>query len=109
MMKKTCLMPSDDRLVTPPAGSNCGLFAAATSRVPAETWAGSGDGILRSSPSYCLELNDPLPFAVLPKPFRLSTRKEPSGSIAMAVGNHPVGTAPSTFHVLPFGFRIATA
>src|SRR5215471_17790898 len=97
-MRKTCRIPSDCRLETPPAGSNLGLFAAFTSRVPAANCAGVGAGMVSNEPWYWRELNVPFLSAVLPIPLRLSTRSEPSGATATAVGNHAVGIAPSTFH-----------
>src|SRR5436190_18396860 len=42
-------------------------------------------------------------------PLILRTRSAPSRSMAMALGNHPVGIAPSAFQFLPAGFRTATA
>src|SRR5580765_4482960 len=98
-MKKTCWIPSDGRFDTPPAASNLGLLAAFTSRVPAATCAGAGAGIFSSIPSYSFELKAPLWFDVLPTPLMLTTRREPSGSIAIADGNQAVGTAPITAHL----------
>src|SRR5689334_21699464 len=100
-MRKTCLIPSDARFATPPAGSSFGIFAAFTSRVPAETCAGDGDGMRSSVPWYWRELKLPFLSAVLPVPFRFSTRSEPSEATATALGNHAVGIAPATFHSLP--------
>src|ERR1039458_4667015 len=50
-MRNTCWMPSEVRLAIPPAGSNFGLLAARTSRLPAASCAGVGAGIRSSDPS----------------------------------------------------------
>src|SRR5437870_3047696 len=100
MMKKTCSMPREVRLETPPFVSYLGLFAAATSRVPAAIWTGKGAVILKIEPSCCRELKAPFPFDVLPTPLMLRTRREPSDATARPEGNQPAGRAPSTFHFL---------
>src|SRR5690242_3613751 len=100
MMKNTCWMPSEVRFEMPPELSYLGLLAAATSRVPAAICAGSGAGIRRSEPSNWSELKLPFPLEVLPTPLMLRTRREPSEATARPDGNHPAGSAPSTFHFL---------
>src|SRR5450631_3750831 len=94
-------MPSEGRLAIPPAGSNFGLLAARTSRVPAASCAAVGAGIRSSEPSYARELNAPFLLSVLPTPLIFNTRNEPSAASATVEGNHAVGTAPATRHLPP--------
>src|SRR5579859_921930 len=109
MMKKTCRMPSDERLATPPEGSKRGLLAARTSRVPARICASAGAGIRARDPSYCSELYAPFGAAVLPTPLMLITRSAPLLSTATPDGNHPVGSAPANFQSCPCGRTMAMA
>src|ERR1017187_8807979 len=108
-IRNTCWMPSEVRLAIPPAGSNFGLLAARTSRVPAANWAGVGAGIRPSDPSYTFELNVPFLTAVLPTPLMFKTRSEPSPASASAEGNHAVGMAPATCHLPPLSPSTAIA
>src|SRR5712691_3986162 len=103
MMKKTCRIPSDERLATPPAGSKRGLLAARTSRVPAAICASAGAGILSREPSYCSELNAQFLEAVLPMHLMLITRNAPSLSTATPEANQPVGSAPANLQSCPSG------
>src|ERR1039458_4204936 len=106
-------MPSEAGFEMPPAGSNLGLLAARTSRVPAATCDAVGAGMRSSDPSYCRELNEPFLSAVLPTPLMLSTRSEPSEATAIAEGNQAVGMAPATdplpAGLPPVGCRTAMA
>src|SRR2546425_3481920 len=98
-------MPSEGRLDTPPEGSNFGLLAASTSRVPEEISDGVGAGIFSSDPSNWRLLKVPLPSAVFPTPLMLMMRSAPSESTAMADGNQPEGTAPATIGSAPATFH----
>src|SRR5947208_10316271 len=91
----------------PPAGSSFGLLAATTSLVATASRPASRAGIRETDPSNSLELNVPFALAVLPVPFRFTTRREPSSITLIAEGNQPVGIDPMTDHFVPA--RLTTA